>query len=79
MPKYTPYILVNREAMPPLHFCAHSFFHAPICSFVLYPCYTPVNSCYSSSTPTLVMILCLCYCTLPSFPGLPIFTIAPCQ
>ena len=51
MPKYTPYILVN--PCPPLHFCAHSFFHVPIWSFVLYPCYTPVNSCCSSSTSTL--------------------------
>ena len=79
MLKYTPYMVVNCQGMPPLHFIAPSFFHSPFSSFVLYLCYTPVNSCYSSSTPTLVMIMCLCYCTQPSFPGLPNYTIAPCQ
>ena len=43
MLKNTPYILVTHEAMPLLHFCAHSFFP------------------YTSSTPTLMMTLCLGY------------------
>ena len=29
MPKYTPYILVNLEAMPLFHFCAHLFSMPP--------------------------------------------------
>ena len=47
MPKDTPYIPVNREAMPLLHFCAHLFFHAPSYTFILYSRYTPMNSCYT--------------------------------
>ena len=75
MLKHTPYIIVKREGKPPLDFYAHSFFHSPICSFVLYLCDTPVDYCYSSSTPTIVMIICLFCCTQPSFPGLPSVTI----
>ena len=55
MPENTPCIASNREAIHLLHFHAHSFLHAPSYAFVLYPCYTFGNSCYNSSTPTLVM------------------------
>ena len=55
------YILVNHEALPPLYFHAHLFFHAPSYTFVLYPRYTSVNSSYTSSTLILVMTLWLCY------------------
>ena len=61
IPNNTPYILVKYEGVPPLHFCAHSFFHAPSYIFVLYLRYTLVNSYYTSSTLTLVMTPHLCY------------------
>ena len=54
-------IVTNREATHPLHFSAHSFLHALSYTFVLYPHCTPVNSCYTSSTPILIMTSCLRY------------------
>ena len=68
MPKSTPYILVNREAMPPLCYCVHTFFHALRYTFALYPRYTIRNSCYTSFTHTLVMTLYLCYTASHSMP-----------
>ena len=61
MPKNTPYILVNCEAMPLVTLLFPFLSMPPSYTFVLYPHYTPMNSCYTSSTPTLVMTLCLCY------------------
>ena len=79
MPKNAPYILVNCEAMPPLHFHAHSFSHAfSYTLIVLYHRYTPVNSCYTSSTLTLVMSL-YTFVTLPAILCLSHFKIVPCQ
>ena len=46
-----------REAMLPLHFCALSFSTSPPSNtFVLYSCYTPMNSCHTSSTAIYVLL-----------------------
>ena len=50
VPKFTPYILVILEAIPPLHLCDHSFFQVVISSFVHHPCYTPMNCCHRFSS-----------------------------
>ena len=47
---------------------AHSFLRAPSYTFVLYPCCTPVNSCYTFSTLALVLTQCLYYTEGPSMP-----------
>ena len=52
---YTPYIVVNREGMPPSHFCAHSFFNCPFCGIVLYLCYIPMNSYPSNDYVPMVL------------------------
>ena len=75
-----PRIHHNRENMPPLYFCAHSFFLVPSSTFVLYSRYTPLNFCYISSTHIHVPSSWLCgSVTLPAIAGIPHFTIAPCQ
>ena len=62
MPENSPYIVANHEVIHPLHFYAHSFLHAPSYTFVLYPRCTPRNSCYTSSTPTLIMTVYPFHC-----------------
>ena len=49
-------------------FYAHSLLYAPSYTYVLYPRCTPVNSCYTSFTPTLVVTLYLCYAVGHSMP-----------
>ena len=76
MNKITSYIPVNREAMPHLHFHAHSFFYAFWLSytFVLYPLGTP-----ATLLPPLPSSWLCSSVTLPAIPCFPHYTIASGQ
>ena len=66
-------------ACPPLYFCGHLFFHAPVYIPLFW---IPVTLPWTPVTvlpPLSLSWYCACYRTLPFIPGLPNFTIAPCQ